>query len=191
MKRRWLVPLGIACTLAGCTSPGPAPTPTPIRLATYSGREVAFTYPAEWQPHYYPEDFDEGHLVTFLSTQGVHDPCRRHPPGSLSCTWPVSRLDAGGVLVEWGTVELPGAGLTHPAGARLITVTGGHASVVVTSPGACATVGAQFTVTVSVVLSPPGGVLEMTACLNGPNLAEHEAEVMAMVQSTTVPSPAK
>jgi hypothetical protein len=190
---RWwrAVPVGMAVVLFGCSPSPPAPSQVADRLAHYDNGAISFGYPVQWNPHYFPENFDEGGLVTYLSTQAVHDQCQR-APGRLACAWPVSRLEPGAVLITWWTTSIPAtSGLTAEGGARLITINGQPASVLVSSPGACAELAGQSTI--SVTISPgPGWYLTMTACLSGPDLALHEQEVMTMVGSTKIrfPTPA-
>jgi hypothetical protein len=186
--RWWSLPVGMAVILCGCSSSAPAPTQVAERLALYDNGTLSFSYPAQWKPSYYPETSDEGGLVTFLSSQLLHDPCQR-APGRLTCAWPVGRLDAGAVLIEWGTVSLPGiTGPSTEGGARLTTINGHRASVLVSSSGACTPLGARSTIFVSI--SPvPGVSFAMTACLTGPNLAQHEQEVLTMVDSTRIRLP--
>lgn len=170
--------------LAGCGGGGsPAAHQTdPSVQATYRDSEVSFRHPAAWKA--YPFRWaGELHFrpSVYLSTQPVHDPCRTSG-NSTVCGLPLRHLRPGGVLVVWQVLGLPGSGLGP--GAR-IRVGGRPAAQVTTRTGICRTIGADRTIDVVVETSPrPSNFTEVTACLRGPQLAQNERRVDALLAST-------
>jgi hypothetical protein len=90
------------------------------------------------------------------------------------------------VLVAWQVNGIPALGLGP--GAR-IRIDGHPATRVVTRGGICKKIGADRTMEVVVETSPtPSPFTYVTACLRGPNLAQNERRVDALIASTRLPS---
>jgi hypothetical protein len=158
----------------------------PPQLETYRGGGVSFRHPAAWTAYPY-RGAGELHYrpLVYLSTQAIHDPCSTH--GAVTtCGLPVGRLQPGGVLVVWQVNGIPAMALGPGARIRV----GGHpATRVVTSSGVCKKVGADRTIQVVVETSPtPSPLTYFTACLRGPNLAQNERRVDALLASTRLSS---
>jgi hypothetical protein len=151
-------------------------------LATYSNSLLSFTHPADWKA--YPFQWaGELHFqpIVYLSTQSVHDPCST-TGNTTSCGFPVTQLEPGGVLVTWSASNPPAT--RFGSGAR-IQVDGHPATRTVTAGGMCSSIGADRTIDVLIQTKPfPSTPTEMTACLRGPDLAQSEKSVDALLAST-------
>jgi hypothetical protein len=179
---------GIAATVALATACGGGSGGTanaaadPPQLVTYRGGGLSFRHPESWTA--YPFRWSgELHFrpLVYLSTQPVHDPCSTHR-NTTSCGFPVRRIRPGGVLVVWQVNGVPAVGLGP--GARIQV--GGHAAArVATQGGICRRIGADRTIEVAVETIPtPSALTYLTACLRGPNLAQSERRVDALLAST-------
>ena len=166
---------GTDAQAAGKTQNPPAPV-------QYSSSVLSFTHPAAWKA--YPFRWDGGlHFrpLVYLSTQPLHDPCGM-AGNTLSCGFPVSQLEPGGVLVTWNASSPPAISL--PAGSRT-QVDGRPARRVDTAHGICRSIGADRTTEVLIQTQPlPAPLTEFTACLRGPGLAQAEKSVDALLAST-------
>ena len=158
----------------------------PPQLEVYRSGGLSFRHPVAWTAYPY-RGVGELHYrpLVYLSTQPVHDPCSTHAMVT-SCGLPVQRLRPGGVLVVWQVNGIPAMELGP--GAR-VHVSGHPATRVVTSNGVCEKIGADRTMTVAVETSPtPSPLTYFTACLRGPNLAQNERRVDALLASTRLSS---
>ena len=176
--------LAIAALASACGGGGggTAKAAESPQLLTYRGGGLTFRHPAAWTA--YPFRWaGELHFrpLVYLSTQPVHDPCSTHG-NTTSCGLPVSHLRPGGVLVIWEVNGIPAMGLGPGARIRV----GGHpATRVVTRGGICKKIGADRTMGVVVATSPtPSPLTYLTACLRGPNLAQNEHRVDALLASS-------
>jgi hypothetical protein len=186
--RRLLVGTAVLAALAAITSGCGGGTsaqaaakkdPKPVE---YSDSVLSFSHPAAWKA--YPFRWDgELHFrpLVYLSTQPLHDPCAMQG-NTVSCGFPVGRLRPGGVLVTWNDSGPPAMRLGPGSRARV----GGHpASRVDTAHGICRSIGADRTIDVLVQTRPlPSPLMELTACLRGPGLAQAEQSVDALLAST-------
>jgi hypothetical protein len=88
--------------------------------------------------------------------------------------------------VIWQVNGVPAMGLGPGARIRV----GGHPGTrVVTQSGICKQIGADRTMQVAVQTSPtPSPLTYLTACLRGPNLAQNERRVDALLASTRLSS---
>jgi len=156
------------------------------QLVTYRSDGLSFRHPAAWTA--YPFRWaGELHFrpLVYLSTQPVHDPCSTQG-NTTSCGLPVRHLRPGGVLVIWQVNGIPAMGLGP--GER-INVGGHRGTRVVTPSGICKEIGADRTMQVAVQTSPtPSPLTYLTACLRGPNLAQNERRVDALLASTRLSS---
>ena len=159
---------------------------TPPQLDAYRSGGLSFRHPAAWTAYPY-HGAGELHYrpLVYLSTQPVHNPCSTHAMVT-SCGLPVRRLAPGGVLAIWQESGIPAVRLGP--GAR-VRVDGHPATRVVTSSGACKKIGADRTIQVVIETSPtPSPLTYFTACLRGPNLAQNERRVDALLASTRLSS---
>jgi hypothetical protein len=102
---------------------------------------------------------------------------------TISCGFPIGRLQPGGALVTWNASGPPAIGL---GGGKRTQVDGHPARRVETAGGICRSIGADRTIDVLVRTHPlPSPLTEFTACLRGPGLAEEEKSVDALLASTT------
>ncbi|HEU5477024.1 MAG TPA: hypothetical protein VFU64_04245 [Gaiellaceae bacterium] len=173
-----LVSVTSACGGGGDAQAAPKKPP----LLTYTDSQLSFTYPAKWKA--YPQK-ESGELhfrpLVYLSTQPIHDPCSTQG-NETTCGFPVDHLQPGGVLVTWHLNGIPAMALG--AGTR-IRVGGRPAAQVTTPNGECRSIGADRTIDVTVETSPlPSALTYFTACLRGPNLAQSEDSVNALLAST-------
>ena len=150
-------------------------------LVKYSRSFLSFTHPAARKTstprsaelHFNP--------LVYLSTQPVHDPCTT-TGNDTTCGFPVSQLQPGGVLVSW-LYGGPPAFTLGPG--KQIRVGGRPASLVDTAGGMCRQIGADRTIDVTIELRPlPSSLLQFTACLRGPGMAQSGAAVDALLAST-------
>ena len=104
--------------------------------------------------------------------QGKHDVLRL----------PLKQLEPGGVLVTWNASTPPAMALGP--GSR-IRVDGREARRVDTASGMCRSIGADRTIDVLIATRPlPSTPTQFTACLRGPDLAQEERSVEALLAST-------
>lgn len=156
-------------------------------LLKYSGPGLSFSYPAAWKASkpVLPAQLLHFQPLAYVSTQPVGAPCTTHG-NETACGYPVKRLEPGGVLVMWQyPYALPG--FTLRGGAPL-EVDAHPARRTTTKPGFCRKIGADRTIDVMIQLVAHSSYVELTACLRGPNLAQAEKSVDAMLVSATFPS---
>ena len=152
----------------------------PPTVVKYSSSFLSFTHPSTWKAYPAKGEFHFNPLV-YLSTQAVHDPCTT-TGNTTSCGFPVDELAPGGVLVSWLYGGPPA--VTLGSGKR-IRVGGRPATIADTAGGMCSQIHADRTIDVRVAVQPlPSALLELTACLRGPNLAQERKSVDALLAST-------
>jgi hypothetical protein len=178
----------LASACGGGTS-GAAQAANPPQLVTYRSGELSFRHPAAWKayPGRAPTVAIHFHPIVYLSTQPLHDPCSTHGD-TTSCGFPVRQLKPGGVLIAWQIYGIPVSGLQAASGTTT-RIGGSYAKRTVTTPGDCRKIGADRTIQV-VVGSPTKFAVPtyFTACLRGPNLAQNERRVDALLASTRLSS---
>jgi hypothetical protein len=174
---------GIAATVAlasACGGGGAAnATSKAPPLQKYAGPYVSFNYPAQWKAVRFrrPVELHSFPLV-YLSTQSIHSPCSTHG-NETACGWPLGRLRPGGVLAVWQLPYAPPCvGCASGPTGTPVQVGGRRATRKVTAGGACRAIGADRTIDVMVKNS-----VEFMACLRGPNLAQNEHRVDALLKS--------
>lgn len=176
-----IVPLVAVTSACGGGAKAAAKDPP---LLTYSGSSLSFAYPATWTAYPYRWRNPVLHFdpLVYLSTQPVHNPCST-TANETTCGFPIGQLQPGGVLVTWQfPYILPGFRL---AAGRPIRVGGEPARRRETSGGICRRIGADRTVDIMIQPSTqPSNVIELTACLRGPGLAQSERRVNALLAST-------
>jgi hypothetical protein len=184
--RRLLAILALAGAVAttsacgGGTDAAAAKAPT---LLKYSDSNISFTYPAVWRASQ-PTGPSELHFqpIVYLSTQQVGNPCSLR--GNVtSCGWPIKHLGPGGVLALWQVPYSAGVPLGTPEGTQ-ITVGGRQAWRTETAGGSCRQIGADRTIEVTV----PSNSISLTVCLRGPNVAQSERRVAALLKTVEFPS---
>jgi hypothetical protein len=186
--RRLLVGTAVLVALAAITSGcgggagAQAATERGPKLVEYSDSVLSFRHPATWKAHPFSWN-GELHFrpLVYLSTQPLRDPCAMQG-NSVSCGFPVGRLRPGGVLLTWNNSGPPAIGLGPGSRMRV----GGHpATRVDTAHGICRSIGADRTIDVLIRTQPlPSPLMELTACLRGPGLAQAEQSVDALLAST-------
>lgn len=149
--------------------------------------ELSFEYPSEWERATWSVHSTFEGLVTYLSTEPLHDPCRR-TADSVTCGEPLPRLRAGGVLVEWSRLGFPDADrhrLNAMPGAWT-TVDGRRAKLAVDLLPVCRGVGADRSLYALIPVSPRGNYYELRACLREPRLVRSERDVRRLLASTRI-----
>jgi hypothetical protein len=156
--------------------------PKDAPLASYSGQYVSFHYPAGWKSLRFRRPLElHSFPLVYLSTQAIHSPCSTNG-NETTCGWPLKRLQPGGVLAVWQLPYAPPCpGCAGPTGTA-VKVGGHRATRQVTTGGVCRAIGADRTIDVMVKNS-----VEFMACLRGPNLAQNERRVAALLKSTQFP----
>jgi hypothetical protein len=156
----------------------------PASLTTFRNAYLEFRYPHDWRTLTFqiPPTVLHFNPMVYVSTQPGHDPCRQNGDVT-SCGWPVDRLDPNGVLAVWENQGYPGWTLATQPGTAL-NVDGRPAKRVVRRPGDCRTIGADETVSVQIARPAAANWTAFTACLRGPNLADGEQELKALLAST-------
>lgn len=176
--------LAFAAVVSACGGGGDArAAPKDPPLATYTGAGLSFRYPAAWTAYKPIQPTVALHFnpLVYLSTQPVHAPCSTQG-NTTSCGFPIDRLQPGGVLVTWERNGLQAMGLGP---GRQIIVDGHPATREEKTGGACRRIGADRTIDVAVATSTlPSALTYLTACLRGPDLAQAEKDVDALLAST-------
>ena len=160
-------------------------------FVTFRNDFVSFRYPAPWATSVWKEQLPHFQPMVYLSTQATHDPCATSVSAagaSVTCGFPVGKLDPGGVLVKWENKGFPGTSLARFPGTPT-RIDGRSAKISIARPGMCRSVGADETMTVVIGRPLPNNWTEVAACLRGPNLAAHEAQVRALVASARFLTP--
>jgi hypothetical protein len=173
------VALASACGGGGATNATSKDAP----LQKYSGPYVSFNYPADWNALRFrrPPELHSFPLV-YLSTQSIHNPCSTQG-NATNCGWPLGRLPPGGVLAVWQLPYTPPCvGCAYAPTGTPVQVGGRRATRQVTAGGVCRAIGADRTIDVLVKNS-----VEFMACLRGPNLAQNERRVDALLKSAQFP----
>jgi hypothetical protein len=161
----------------------------PPRLETYRNSFVTFKYPTAWSPSVWqaPRQMLHFHPMVFLSTQATHDPCRTSSSAgggtSIACGWPIDHLAPGGVVVRWENRGSPDASLANFPGTS-IDVGGRRAKLSTQRPGSCGGLSADAAISVAIARPMESNWTAFEACLRGPNLAAHERQVRALLDST-------
>jgi len=180
--------LVVLAVLVAILLPGPdrkvAEPSSTTRTARFDQYGLTFDYPRTWTPESWPVVSSFSSLITYLSPLTLHDPCIR-VAYSISCGYPLTSLPPAGVLISWEEISRP-----HPPTETQITspnttIGSQTASLTIAYPGHCGPIGADETVTAE-ILRPPGGLLQMTACLRAPDTAMNEALVRQMLASVQI-----
>ena len=134
-----------------------------------------------------------GGPVVYLSTDPLKAACAVAPGASPNpvdttgeCGWPLDRLSAGGVFVEWIADRIL---QPMPTSGTRIQMASGATVLVTERPGPCAAVGADETITAAIPVGQPSSLSNMSivACIRGPDLATKEAQVRALFESSIGP----
>jgi hypothetical protein len=174
------------------SAPSASPSPSDTVLESIGG--ISFDRPATWTM-WRPNQFDRavGGPLIYLSTDSLRPTCAvtpqasPHPPDFEGdpCTWPLGALGPNGVLVTWVNTRIL---QTLPEEGEAIVVNSVPTRLRVDRPGPCKAVEADETIDLLVPIGQPTPLSNLTiyACLRGPNLAAAEAQLRAMLRSTTV-----
>ena len=181
---RCLLAIAAVVSTSACGGGGDAAAAkSPPPLVKYSNSFLSFSHPSTWKP--YPFQW-AGALhfqpLLYVSTQPLQDPCRTKGKATV-CTWPLQRLQPGGVLITWENRGFPGFSLQTQPGSAL-RVGGRSAKRAAMRPGPCAAIGGDLTIEVAVARPLADNWTEVTACLRGPGLAQNERRVDALLAST-------
>lgn len=160
-----------------------------VGTAHYSGKAIAFDYPAALYRHSYTKESSFSSSIVFLSTARMHNPCvvtKRANGTETSCGLPVDQLEPGGVLIEWSANGFPGV-TVDGQGPGGTTIAGRPATLHEEKPGDCEYLGADMTIYADVSRDAAGdNWYEMRACLKGPNLDELRRQISSMLTSLEV-----
>jgi hypothetical protein len=193
MKARIALLLPLVVLAAGCGGSSGTPPPSTTTsgsaaLSTYRNSFLEFRYPQAWRTLEFPNSGElHFHPMLYLSTQPGHDPCRQTGL-SVTCDWPVDRLQTSGVVALWENRGYPGWTLATQQGTRVV-VGGRPARQQIARPGSCRTIGGDETVSVEIARPLQSNWTAFTACLRGPNLAAHERQVAVLLASTRFRQP--
>jgi hypothetical protein len=155
-------------------------------VVPFDGGVVTFDRPRAWHVYRYQRETTESQLVTYLSTQPLHDPCVRGDSGTLRCALPLDRLRRGGVFVD---VTLTGYISTRRTGfgAGNATVDGYPARLGVARPADRACPDAADASLHAAVYLGGANVLETLACAREPNAARALAQARTLIRSMRFP----
>jgi hypothetical protein len=188
--KRFVAVLALAAAVAGVLS-------VTLRaqessFGVYSNDFVTFRYPSAWSPSAWSKQELHFAPMVYLSTERAgHDPCRTTSSSAgrtTSCSWPIDRLSANGVLVQWENRGYPGARVAAFPGEKL-RVGGRAARLSVQRPGRCGGVGADETISVAIARPLARNWTQVDACLRGPKLAPLEQQVRALLASARFLTP--
>ena len=174
--------VAVAALAGGCGSAAGRNVFKPPQSVRYANSQLRFLHPTTWKA--YPFRWrGELHFqpMLYLSTQPVHDPCETKGL-TTTCTWPVQRLEPAGVLVVWENRGFPGWTLDDAAGKP--TSVGGRKAKRLVASGECRAIGGTVAIEVAIASPVPSNWTQVTACLRGPNLAQNERALNAMLAST-------
>lgn len=158
--------------------------PTSVPTVRYTSDQITFTHPTAWAAANFTVSTSQSHGLVALSNQTMSTSCLT----TLRCHgWALHQLNAMGTVVGWLGVGMAGWTISDAPG-RSITVGGLPARELISNPGVCKAIGADETIELQVASKTLSNFYAMEACLRGPNLAQHVAEVDAMVSSTTFPN---
>lgn len=159
-----------------------------VATKVYRDDSVAFSYPAIWNQKSFTVVSSFSRVLTYVSTQRLHDPCitKRTSNGTMeSCASPVSSLPPHAAVATWSDVGFPGRGLAQEPGAEH-RFPHAHGRLAITRPG---TAGCTEQIHASFVLQrlpSHDQLLTMDACITGPNTSSLQADVLRMLASTKV-----
>lgn len=158
---------------SGSESPTTASTRTPSLIhESFIPYGLSFAHDPAWTSWPLAEVSSFTSVVTFLSTQRLHEPCATSTPRpgieAVECGEPVRQLTPDGLLIAWYTWGIPGLRLdAQPGASRTI---GGHAARLSRGPATqqCRDLGGTLSVQAWIrrVGRPPNDALVvMDACL--------------------------
>jgi hypothetical protein len=164
-----------------------ATSTAPERVQHFSVKgDLSFDHPLAWHEVRYSMTFSFSALITYLSNRKLHDPCTRTNTAGIqetSCGLPIKTLGRDGVLVSWSNIGFPHSGPEIPNPNS--SIGGQPAHVEVTTPGNCAQICGDETITAEIA-RPLGDHYEMVACLRGANSVHNEALVGRMLSTVRV-----
>jgi hypothetical protein len=165
----------------------PALSKPPAMTASFIAMGLSFRYPATWQRQSWSGDVASfATPIVSLSSGPLRNPCTVTTSlgaRTVTCAYPVGHLPPGGVLVSWDAVGFPTTHLPTPN-----TTIGGRPAVETTATGGawCASLGGTETITVMIPRPMPDNWYQLDACLRGPDLAQQEAQVSAMLDTVGI-----
>ena len=174
----------LAGVLAAWSAASPRSKPV---LATYRNSFVTFQYPSAWSTSVWKSSVLHFDPMVYLSTQSTRNPCRTTGT-STTCGWPVERLAHGGVVLRWENRGYPGTSVASFPGSPA-SIGGRSAKLSTQRPGSCGSLGADETISVAIARPMAGNWTAVDACLRGPNLAEGERQVRALLSSARFLAP--
>ena len=183
-----LVTLAAGCASVTNARPATAAKERDPAAASFSVMGLTFRYPASWRrSRTWSSDLPgfPAAIVYLSSTSRLKAPCiASTSPGRIAqtCEYPVRVLPPAGVLVRWGVNGSPA--WRRPKANT--TIAGRRAAEMRTSGGWCAPLHATETITVIIPRAVPGTWYQMDACLRGPSVPQHEAQISAMLRSVRI-----
>lgn len=192
-RTRLLVASGVLATLALGLAAWSAASPkeNAPRLSSYRNGFVAFKYPSGWSASVWKSSVLHVDPMVYVSTQPTGNPCRTiasFGSSATSCGWPIKRLEPGGVVIRWENKGYPGVSVTGFPG-KSSRIDGRIAKLTTQHPGTCRSIGGDETISVAIARPLASNWTAVDACLRGPNLAEQERQVRALLGSTRFLAP--
>jgi hypothetical protein len=194
------VAVATGCAAAGSQPPSTSPvraaaspSPSDAQLASlptkrFAAPDLSFRYPAAWRAATWTDVSSFSAMIVALSTTPQHNPCTvtvRRNATTATCGEPVAALPPGAILVTWTESGFPDWRPPAPN-----TTVGGHPARQARAMASwCAGLDGTRTVTVVIPLgATAGNWVEMDACLRAPGVAQHEAQLAAMLRSAWIRS---
>jgi hypothetical protein len=183
--------------VSGCTvihdrpaSTGGHPVQQTVESA-FPAYGLSFRQPAAWQSSTFDVVSSFSMVITYLSTQELHDPCVRSGDGAIECGVPTRQLRPGGVLVTWASFGMPGQRLASQPG--IADEVGGHPARIVRggADANCVALGGDISFDAAILqqrMNSHDQLLEMSACLRSPGTAQSEVAVQRMLDSVRFPA---
>jgi hypothetical protein len=155
----------------------------------FSGGGVVFRYSSCWSSSMYSEESSFSWLIVDLSDQPTHNPCRTTKTATrttVSCGWPIRRIEKSHVLIQWFGMGTPGWHLENEPGTSLTV--GGRPAREEIRHQSCGSIGGNEVVTIFISRRANDNYYLISACLRAPEMALQLQRINQMLRSVRLTS---